>query len=49
MREYQFFESVIEKIYRVILNDCDFFLMLGTFFINYYGKLDTLINTLAYV
>jgi hypothetical protein len=26
-----------------------FFLKLGTFFINYFGKLDTLINTLAYV
>jgi hypothetical protein len=25
------------------------FLKLGTFFINYFGKLDTLINTLAYV
>jgi hypothetical protein len=25
-----------------------FFLKLGTFFINYFGKLDTLINTLAY-
>jgi hypothetical protein len=26
-----------------------FFLELGTFFINYFGKLDALINTLAYV
>jgi hypothetical protein len=26
-----------------------FFLNLGTFFINYFGKLDTLINTLKYV
>jgi hypothetical protein len=26
-----------------------FFLKLGTFFINYFDKLDTLINTLAYV
>jgi hypothetical protein len=26
-----------------------FFLKLGTFFINYFGKLDTLINTLAYI
>jgi hypothetical protein len=26
-----------------------FFLKLGTFLINYFGKLDTLINTLAYV
>jgi hypothetical protein len=26
-----------------------FFLKLGTFFIIYFGKLDTLINTLAYV
>jgi hypothetical protein len=26
-----------------------FFLKLGTFFINYFGKLDTLINTLEYV
>jgi hypothetical protein len=26
-----------------------FFLKLETFFINYFGKLDTLINTLAYV
>jgi hypothetical protein len=26
-----------------------FFFKLGTFFINYFGKLDTLINTLAYV
>jgi hypothetical protein len=26
-----------------------FFLKLGTFFINYFGKLDPLINTLAYV
>jgi hypothetical protein len=26
-----------------------FFLKLGTFFINYFGKLDTLINTLVYV
>jgi hypothetical protein len=26
-----------------------FFLKLGTFFINYFGKLDTLINTMAYV
>jgi hypothetical protein len=26
-----------------------FLLKLGTFFINYFGKLDTLINTLAYV
>jgi hypothetical protein len=26
-----------------------FFLKLRTFFINYFGKLDTLINTLAYV
>jgi hypothetical protein len=26
-----------------------FFLKLGTFFINDFGKLDTLINTLAYV
>jgi hypothetical protein len=26
-----------------------FFLKLGTFFINYFGQLDTLINTLAYV
>jgi hypothetical protein len=26
-----------------------FFLKLGTFFINYFGKPDTLINTLAYV
>jgi hypothetical protein len=26
-----------------------FFLKLGTFFINYFGKLDTFINTLAYV
>jgi hypothetical protein len=26
-----------------------FFLNLGTFFINYFGKFDTLINTLAYV
>jgi hypothetical protein len=26
-----------------------FFLKLGTFFINYFGKLETLINTLAYV
>jgi hypothetical protein len=26
-----------------------FFLNLGTFFINYFGKLDTLINTLEYV
>jgi hypothetical protein len=35
--------------YRVILNDCDFFFFkLETFFINYFGKLDTLINTLAY-
>jgi hypothetical protein len=37
------------ELYRVILNDCDFFLKLGTFFINYFGKLDTLINSLAYV
>jgi hypothetical protein len=38
--------------YWVIINDCDFLLKLGTFFINYFeyfGKLDTLINTLAYV
>jgi hypothetical protein len=26
-----------------------FFLKLGTFFINYLGKVDTFINTLAYV
>jgi hypothetical protein len=26
-----------------------FFLKLGTFFLNYFGKLDTVINTLAYV
>jgi hypothetical protein len=26
-----------------------FFLNLGKFFINYFGKVDTLINTLAYV
>jgi hypothetical protein len=30
------------RYYRVILNDCDFFLKLGTFFINYFGKLDIL-------
>jgi hypothetical protein len=26
-----------------------FFLKLGTFFLNYFGKLNTVINTLAYV
>jgi hypothetical protein len=36
-------------MYRVILNNCEFFLKLGTFFLNYFGKLDTVINTLAYV
>jgi hypothetical protein len=43
------FEVPQWELYRVILNDCDFFLKLGTFFINYFGKLDTLINSLAYV
>jgi hypothetical protein len=33
----------------VTINECDFFLKLEAFFINDFGKPDTLINTLAYV